>query len=466
MKTKFALLSLALAITTTAAAVPLELSHQGRLLDSAGAPLQGSQSITFALYDAQGATDADWTEDQTLELTEGYFAATLGSVTPLDTDILSGEALWLSVAVDGVEISDRIRVVSVPYAVRAQVSTNLEGGSVNATSISIDGNEVIDASGNIDFARITSLPDGLADGDADSLADLVCTDAQVVTWSGSSWTCGEANSHQHHADDITEGKLAIERLPVGTTSDTVMPGDKTFSADDVGALPVTGGTLTGELGGTGATFTGDVGAANATFSGDLGAANGSFSGDVGAADGSFSGDITADGGLLVGTDALVVGSVDVGGDLDVAGTITGTGASGLGTFHFLSTPQKLRWTCNGSNQRANDQNPSAVPDDATALITNVFTYHDGRNDHVNHSFGRFASHDGTSWDNNVYTDNIVFNDVLITHNGNNAGSDYYGMAHGTQIVPLKSNGAFDANLCHGRSTGTHYVTMQVNGYIK
>ena len=41
-----------LAFPTLANAVPLQLAHQGRLLDTEQAPLDGTHDLTFRLFDA------------------------------------------------------------------------------------------------------------------------------------------------------------------------------------------------------------------------------------------------------------------------------------------------------------------------------------------------------------------------------------------------------------------------------
>lgn len=42
-----------LALSTTALAVPTTIHHQGRMMDSAGTPISGAESVVFRLYDAQ-----------------------------------------------------------------------------------------------------------------------------------------------------------------------------------------------------------------------------------------------------------------------------------------------------------------------------------------------------------------------------------------------------------------------------
>ncbi|EDQ88644.1 uncharacterized protein MONBRDRAFT_26291 [Monosiga brevicollis MX1] len=111
---------------------------------------------------------------------------------------------------------------------------------------------------------------------------------------------------------------------------------------------------------------------------------------------------------------------------------------------------------------------TGIPVTAKALITTIFTYDaPGISDHVNHLFGRDASTNVNSWDNSIHDNNVYFNDVQITHDGSAGSKNYYGFWHGTQIIPLKANGNFDAILCDGAANdGTpHRVAINIVGYV-
>ena len=55
------LFSLALMASHTAWAVPTQLGHQGRVLDEGDSPMEGTQTLTFRLYDAlESGTLAVW----------------------------------------------------------------------------------------------------------------------------------------------------------------------------------------------------------------------------------------------------------------------------------------------------------------------------------------------------------------------------------------------------------------------
>lgn len=103
------------------AASPNTLSYQGRLKDADGVVVaDGDYDFTFTLWTALDAGVSDWTEDQTLTVTDGYFHAQLGSVDPF-LDGLGQEAdftvpLFLEVEVEAETLDPRVAVNSVAYS--------------------------------------------------------------------------------------------------------------------------------------------------------------------------------------------------------------------------------------------------------------------------------------------------------------------------------------------------------------
>ena len=276
MRTLFCL-ALALSTSALAADVPLELTHQGRMLDSTGVTLEGLHDVTVTLYDASAGGTVVFEETfPGMLFTEGVYGLTLGgdSSNPLSVETFDASGIWVGIAVDGgTELAPRPKLNAVPYAVRAATATSVSGGAVDATEISVGGSTVIASDGSIQWSSLAGTPETLG-----QLADLSCSDGQTATWSGTAWGCGDLQAHSHSADDVTSGTLAIGVLPVGTTADHVASGDHDHSADaitsgtlaigvipvgesadevaagdhahaaaDVGALPIEGGELSGDL---------------------------------------------------------------------------------------------------------------------------------------------------------------------------------------------------------------------------
>ncbi len=115
------------------AQVPQKLGYQGRLLKADGAAESGSPTFTFAIFDAANAGNSRWSEQQTLALSDGYYATFLGSVTALPANLFDGADRWLEISVNGTALSPRQPIATVPYALTCQ---NLSGGTVSASSIS------------------------------------------------------------------------------------------------------------------------------------------------------------------------------------------------------------------------------------------------------------------------------------------------------------------------------------------
>jgi hypothetical protein len=141
------LLAGAAAVTAGAAgaAVPPGLTEQGRLFDTAGSPLQGTVSLTFTLWDAPTGGSALWTETQVVPLDAGYFSTQLGAVTPIPTSLWNGSPRHLGIQVGAdPEMSPRQATESVPYALVAGDAV----GAIHPTTVSVNGQVVIDAGGN------------------------------------------------------------------------------------------------------------------------------------------------------------------------------------------------------------------------------------------------------------------------------------------------------------------------------
>lgn len=114
-----AILLIATLTGPTAWAGPLAFPHQGRLLDVAGQPVQGSHDVTVTLYDGANATV--WTRTYThVAFEDGYFTVVLGGDGTLDQDDLGRAPLYLGLALDGgAEFALRPELASVPFGGRA-----------------------------------------------------------------------------------------------------------------------------------------------------------------------------------------------------------------------------------------------------------------------------------------------------------------------------------------------------------
>jgi hypothetical protein len=126
------------------AAVPQLLTQQGRLYNGAGAPVNGKQSMQFALYSTPSGGTPIWTEVMDVQIDDGYFSVELGGGAAFPADLFEEPVLYLGVTVgNDAEMSPRAEVRSVPYALRAGDVT----GVIHPTSVVINGTTVIDQNG-------------------------------------------------------------------------------------------------------------------------------------------------------------------------------------------------------------------------------------------------------------------------------------------------------------------------------
>lgn len=178
MKTHlFALL--ALFAPLAASAVPLQLSNSGRINDANGVGLTGPQSLTFSLYAEEAGTTLLWSESHSVDFTDGAYAAVLGVTTPIDEVLLEQYPVYLGLSVNGgPDMLPRYEVVSAPYAILAETAANVVGGVVDVTEIRVNGNPIVDSSGQWT-------------GPAPTPADLGCADGQLMAWNAAAaaWTC-------------------------------------------------------------------------------------------------------------------------------------------------------------------------------------------------------------------------------------------------------------------------------------
>ena len=115
-----------------AASVPVLMNFQGRLADSEGRPISSPVEVTFRIYDVATGDSPLWEEVQNIDAENGLFTVLLGSDVPLTPAFFAnGSERWLAMQVTGdLEMSPRLRVASVPYALvaaEAKTSATLNG---------------------------------------------------------------------------------------------------------------------------------------------------------------------------------------------------------------------------------------------------------------------------------------------------------------------------------------------------
>jgi len=159
--------SVLLLLPALAGAAPALINYQGRLVDASGNPLSGTYSLTFKIYSVASGGAADWTETQSLSLDNGIFNASLGAVTSLAPSVFSTDTRYLGVTVGAdAEMSPRVRLVSVPYAVYAAsaayaVGADIANGQVtDAKIVSMAASKLTGALPAIDGSALLNVNSG------------------------------------------------------------------------------------------------------------------------------------------------------------------------------------------------------------------------------------------------------------------------------------------------------------------
>ena len=164
--------------------VPQLLTVQGYLTDGGGAPVTATAlTVQVTLYDdatASGDSNRLYQVIRRVDVTNGNFSALLGrppgniSDPPIDSAVFARQSLWLGIAVGSdPEMSPRLRITAVPFAVRAGSADTLQGraprscpaGSVEVGSYCIDSTarsaqRALDAMETCDNARGSLCPMG------------------------------------------------------------------------------------------------------------------------------------------------------------------------------------------------------------------------------------------------------------------------------------------------------------------
>lgn len=112
-----------------AAPVAAGISYQGRLTGPGGAPLNGMYAMRFVVYDDPLAGSALWDSGNVnVTVQNGLFNVHLG----VDQSHFDGQALWLSIIVDGQTLSPRQEILPAPYALSLRPGADVVGDSIGA----------------------------------------------------------------------------------------------------------------------------------------------------------------------------------------------------------------------------------------------------------------------------------------------------------------------------------------------
>ena len=170
-------LLLLLIFPLSAMAVPATLSHQGRILTSEFEPLAGIEAMTFRFYDQSEEGSVIWEETIDVAFNDGFYTVTLGTTTTIDDVLFDSDRIYLALQVGNQEeLSPRIDLTSVPFAIKARSAESVTGAVVAMGGLWIDQIQVLNAEGEwtgpaLSYQNLTDLPVGYGDNEVRALLE-------------------------------------------------------------------------------------------------------------------------------------------------------------------------------------------------------------------------------------------------------------------------------------------------------
>ena len=112
------------------------ISYQGRLTNASGTPLDGTYAMRFIVYDDAVAGSALWDSGNlNIAVDNGLFNVKL-EVAQTDFD---GQALWVSIIIEGETLSPRQEILPAPYALSLRPGADIVGDSIAASDAALAG---------------------------------------------------------------------------------------------------------------------------------------------------------------------------------------------------------------------------------------------------------------------------------------------------------------------------------------
>jgi len=232
--------------------VPREINYQGILTDDTGTPLDGDYSIRFRIYpDSSTGAVTLWVEQHpSVAVDEGLFNVILGSSNPIPDSVFVGawaSNLWLGIEPSpGPEIDPRVRITSVPMAIRAAVADtvlNFPASGGDGHSLDADDGSPVDVVYVNQYGRVgigTTTPGTMISLD-------VRQDANIpVRMALTNYDAGASSSMRLEFVDEEAGTVKIESNPAGHAeypaglliANENPLGNITFKTDDGDAMHI------------------------------------------------------------------------------------------------------------------------------------------------------------------------------------------------------------------------------------
>lgn len=159
------LAAIAFGFKPSLAEVPRLINYQGRISESDGSTGNSDLTLTFNLYSSATDGESLWQEVHTVIPTDRVFNVLLGSLQPLPDLVQLQDSLFLSLSTetDG-ELLPRQQMVSVAYALRANVADNVAAKTITPAAVQLsDGAGIWNSSGVLE--TVVGKMDSLVVGD-------------------------------------------------------------------------------------------------------------------------------------------------------------------------------------------------------------------------------------------------------------------------------------------------------------
>lgn len=152
-----------MAANMASANIPELMGYQGYATDAGGAALDGSYTMTFAIYDSSVDGTKVWEETHNnVAVNSGYFGVMLGSQgTPLTPSVFEGSSRYLQVTIGGDPPLPRQRIGSAPYALQAyKARTAVEATQAVTATYAMTATVALNAGGSYENVIVVAKSGG------------------------------------------------------------------------------------------------------------------------------------------------------------------------------------------------------------------------------------------------------------------------------------------------------------------
>ena len=124
-------------LTNILNAQPLRIfDYQGRLFMGDSPVADAQHSITFSLYVSPIGGTPLWSSTKQVTTNSGLFSVKLGDETSIPESVFRNyQTLYVSMNFNGQELTPRLQITSVAYAIRSAFADDIEDGAVTGDKI-------------------------------------------------------------------------------------------------------------------------------------------------------------------------------------------------------------------------------------------------------------------------------------------------------------------------------------------